>query len=698
MSAAADTRPADLSASAPSPVPAPRRGTGTLIVLATAALIALVACAGIIATGADRPAALAPAPGWATWGTPLMRAVHHTALLLTVGAAWIVVLLMPPPRRADGTRLTGDRARLARIAGTAALVWGAASCALMLLGAAEAAGPGSDHGLWDIAVSTDLGRTQLAVAIAAALAALFLLIGRSATLSAWGLASAMIGVALLGLAGHAGASLDHTNAVNAMAWHLAGMAVWAGPLLAMLACARIIGEAMPVVVRRFSPWALAGVIALAVSGLVNAAIRLDSPLELASTTYGRIVALKALGLVVLAVLGALQRRRLGDAVRFRHLALTEGIVLVAVIGASIALGRSAPPVPQVVPETGDLKILSLVGYLPPAPEFSVATLFTQVQPDWMATAIALAMAGLYIAGVVRLRRRGDAWPWLRTVLWVLGCVALWWVMNGGAAAYGRFRFDAHMVQHMAMMMIVPPLWVLGAPVTLLTRAMPPRTDGSRGVREWVLAALHSGYSRVVSFPPMAGVLFAGSLVIFYFTPAFEAAMYTHVGHVLMTVHFLLSGYLFAWVLIGIDPDPRNVNPVLKLITLLVTLTFHAFFGVAVVSATFLIAQGWYTELGMYDAEQLALIQRRGGSIMWGVSEIPSVLYALILATQWMRSEDRRARQWDRKADRDHDAELAAYNEYLASMREPGPQGIDARGDEVRDDAGRGDSARSDGDG
>ncbi|UYG15594.1 bifunctional copper resistance protein CopD/cytochrome c oxidase assembly protein [Brachybacterium huguangmaarense] len=645
----------------------PARPHGALIALGAVVLAALVALLGILSTGAAVPGRLVPAPGLVTWGTPVVRALHHGALLGTVGCAWIVVLLMPPPHREDGTRLVGARAHLARLGGACALVWGAASLALMLLGAAEAVGGLTD--LWYVALSTELGRTQLAVAIAAVLAAAFLLLGRSTVASAWGLAAAMLGVALLGLAGHAGSSLDHTNAVNAMALHLAGTAIWAGPLLVMLCCPRVIGEAMPVVVRRFSPWALAGVAALAVSGVLNASIRLDSPLDVATTAYGRLVALKALGLVALAVLGAVQRRRLGDALRFRHLALTESVLLAAVIGLSIALSRSAPPVPQDVPATGQLRILALVGYLPPHADFSVASLFTQARPDWVATVIAATMAGLYLAGVLRLRRRGDAWSLGRTIPFVLGCVALWWVTSGGPAAYGRFRFDAHMVQHMAMMMIVPPLWVLGAPVTLLTRAAAPRTDGSRGMREWVLAVLHSRYSRVISFPPMAGAIFAGSLIVFYFSPLFELAQYTHVGHVVMTVHFLLAGYLFAWVLIGIDPAPRPLNPVLKLVTLLVTLSFHAFFGVAVVSATWIIAQDWYHALGMYTDAQLALIQTRGGSIMWGVSEIPTLAYAIILAVQWTRSEERRARQYDRKAARDNDAELTEYNEYLRSLRQ-----------------------------
>ena len=677
-----------------------RRGAA-LAIPAALVLTILTALLGLLVTGAASGDRLVPASPLVTWGIPVVRALHHLGLLLAVGAGGTAVLLMPGPSRsrtldlapppggtaAGGVGRGADAARrgptdgigrgaVLRLGSAGAALWAAASLVLVPLGALEATGAGTDRDLWQLALSMDLGRIQLAVAIAAALAALLMGLARSTVAGCWGLALAGIGAALLGLAGHAGASLDHTNAVNSMAVHIVAVSVWAGGLLVIGLLQGSLSAADRVaVVRRFSPWALAAVLALAFSGVLSASLRLDSPAQLLTEGYGRLVLLKAVLLSVLAVLGALQRRHLGDAVRFRHLAATEGGLLAVVIGTSIALGRTAPPVPQEVPADGALRVLSLVGFEPPARPFSLITLLTGVEPDWTALALAVLLGGLYLAGVLRLRRRGDAWSLARTVPFLLGCLAFAWVMSGGPGAYGRFRFDAHMVQHMAMMMIVPPLWVLGAPVTLLSRAMPPRTDGSRGVREWVLAALHSGYARVLSTPPLAGAIFAGSLVLFYFTPLFELAMRTHVGHVVMTVHFLASGYLFAWVLIGVDPATRPVNPMLKLMTLLVTLSFHAFFGVAVVSATWLIAQGWYTDLGMYSVSQLTEIQKRGGSIMWGISEVPTLAYAIILAMTWVRSDARRARQWDRKADRDGGAELEAYNAYLRSLRgeAPAPQ-------------------------
>ncbi|GAA1485726.1 cytochrome c oxidase assembly protein [Brachybacterium fresconis] len=644
--------------------------------LAVPALLALTvasALVGLFATGAAEPATLVPASPLVTWGTPVVRALHHLGLLLAVGAGGTAVLLLPGPGRREVTTLDRVRRRTIRLGAAGALLWAVASVTQIPLGGLEAAGANSGLDIWQIALNGDLGRTQLTIGILAALSALAYALARSTVLACWGLAFAGLGVASLGLAGHAGASLDHVNAVNAMVLHLVAVSVWAGGLLVIgLIAPWLDDKRLTTTVRRFSPWALAAVASLAISGLVSASIRMSAWGELLSTGYGRVVLVKAIGLVTLACLGAVQRRRLGDRLRFRHLAATEGVVMAAVIGASIALGRSAPPVPQEIPAEGDLKVLSLVGYLPPEQEFGPATMFTLFQPDWIALLLAVAMAALYVIGVVRLVRRGDTWPWHRTLAFVMGCVAFAWVMNGGVAAWGRFRFDAHMVQHMAMMMIAPPLWVLGGPVTLLSRAVAPRTDGSRGIREWVLAALHSRYSQLVANPPVAGLIFAGSLVIFYFSPLFEAAMYTHVGHVMMTVHFLASGYLFAWVLIGVDPSTRTINPILKLITLLVTLAFHAFFGVALVSATWLIAPDWYGELGMYTADQLALIQERGATIMWAVSEIPTFFYAILMATMWMQSEDRRARQFDRKADRDGGAELEAYNAYLASLRGEAP--------------------------
>ncbi|MGQ4518548.1 cytochrome c oxidase assembly protein [Dermabacteraceae bacterium P13077] len=654
----------------------------TRLVSASAPLIAVLAAyLGLILTGAAfsyQGALIAPSP-LVTWGLPLVRIVHHTAMIYVIGCLWLVCLLLPAQGRARAGALDGPRATLTRYASYGAFVWAAASVAMNMLSYLEAIGTGTPltasfprflGGFWEFATTIELGQIYLVSAFLVLVAAQLLFFARRINTACWGLAFAMLALLLLGLAGHAGSSTDHANAVNALAVHIAATAIWVGPLAVMVLHCRTVGEYAQVALERFSPWAFAAVIAIAFSGLVNALVRMNGPAELLQTPYGRVVFLKLIGLLLLAGFGAWQRRRqLRADAGFARLAAGEAVVMAAVVGLSVALGRSAPPVPQTVP--GNLRVESLLGYPAPEAPFTLVTLFTSFQPDWMMLGAACTMALLYLLGVRRLRRRGDAWQPKRTVFWLLGCLAFAWVMNGGPAAYGMILFHAHMVQHMALMMVVPPLLVLGAPVTLLSRAVAPRTDGSRGVREWVLVILHSRYARLLSYAPVAGVIFAGSLVMFYFAGFFTLAMFYHAAHVFMTVHFLLSGYLFAWVLIGVDPSPHPLNHAMRLITLLVTLSFHAFFGVAVISSVNLIGASWYAALGMYGQEQLMLNQAIGGSIMWGISEIPTVLLGFGVVLQWTRDDTRKARQWDRKADRDGDAELKEYNERLARLNTRG---------------------------
>ena len=64
-------------------------------------------------------------------------------------------------------------------------------------------------------------------------------------------------------------------------------------------------------------------------------------------------------------------------------------------------------------------------------------------------------------------------------------------------------------------------------------------------------------------------------------------------------------------------------------------------------------------------EQLA------GMIAWGIGELPTVVLAMMVTWDWLRSDTRDAKRHDRKADRDGDAELAAYNEHLARLAEHG---------------------------
>ncbi|MFF4792418.1 MULTISPECIES: cytochrome c oxidase assembly protein [unclassified Streptomyces] len=278
--------------------------------------------------------------------------------------------------------------------------------------------------------------------------------------------------------------------------------------------------------------------------------------------------------------------------------------------------------------------------------------------------------GLYGWGVVRLRRRGDAWPVGRTVAYVIGVLTVALVMCTKLNDYGMVMFSVHMVQHMIISMLSPILILLGGPITLALRALPVAGRGRKGPRELLLALLHSRYLRVVTHPAFTIPMFVASLYALYFTPLFDFLMGSRAGHIAMMVHFLAVGLVFFWPIMGVDPGPNRPGHLMRMLELFAGMPFHAFFGIALMMATTPMVDTFVNPPASLGIDALT-DQNAAGGIAWAFSEIPSVLVLLALLFQWYKSEQRQARRKDRAADRDGDKELEAYNAYLASLNARG---------------------------
>ncbi|GED88356.1 cytochrome c oxidase assembly protein [Streptomyces sp. NPDC056112] len=278
--------------------------------------------------------------------------------------------------------------------------------------------------------------------------------------------------------------------------------------------------------------------------------------------------------------------------------------------------------------------------------------------------------GLYGWGVVRLRRRGDAWPVGRTVAYVIGVLTVALVMCTKLNDYGMVMFSVHMVQHMIISMLSPILILLGGPITLALRALPVAGRGRKGPRELLLALLHSRYLRVVTHPAFTIPMFVASLYALYFTPLFDFLMGSRAGHIAMMVHFLAVGLVFFWPIMGVDPGPNRPGHLMRMLELFAGMPFHAFFGIALMMATTPMVGTFMNPPASLGIDALT-DQNAAGGIAWAFSEIPSVLVLLALLFQWYKSEQRQARRKDRAADRDGDKELEAYNAYLASLNARG---------------------------
>ncbi|MFF6958470.1 cytochrome c oxidase assembly protein [Streptomyces sp. NPDC008317] len=277
---------------------------------------------------------------------------------------------------------------------------------------------------------------------------------------------------------------------------------------------------------------------------------------------------------------------------------------------------------------------------------------------------------LYGWGVLRLRRRGDSWSPGRTVAFVTGVLTVALVMCTKLNDYGMVMFSVHMVQHMVLSMLSPILILLGAPVTLTLRALPAAERGRTGPRELLVRLLHSRYLRIITHPAFTLPLFIASLYGLYFSPIFDTLMHTKTGHIAMMVHFLLVGLLFFWPIMGVDPGPHRPGYVMRMLELFAGMPFHAFFGIAVMMASEPMLTTFEHPPASLGIDALG-DQTAAGGIAWAFSEIPSVVVLVALLFQWYTSEQRQARRGDRAADRDGDAELVAYNAYLASLEARG---------------------------
>jgi putative membrane protein len=280
------------------------------------------------------------------------------------------------------------------------------------------------------------------------------------------------------------------------------------------------------------------------------------------------------------------------------------------------------------------------------------------------------LLGLYGWAVVRLYRRGDRWPAGRTIAFTLGVLTVGVTMCTRLNDYGMVMFSVHMIQHMILSMLSPILLLLGAPVTLALRALPTAGRGRTGPRELLVKLLHSRYLRVITHAAFTIPLFIASLYALYFTPLFDTLMGSRAGHIAMMVHFLAVGLVFFWPIMGVDPGPHRPGYVMRMLELFAGMPFHAFFGIALMMASEPMVSTFKHPAASLGIDPLS-DQTAAGGIAWAFSEIPSVIVLVALLFQWYTSEQRQARRKDRAADRDGDAELVAYNAYLASLEARG---------------------------
>jgi cytochrome c oxidase assembly factor CtaG len=287
------------------------------------------------------------------------------------------------------------------------------------------------------------------------------------------------------------------------------------------------------------------------------------------------------------------------------------------------------------------------------PPFELSSVVTEWGMNPWLTVLSVWVAGLYLLGVWQLRSRGDHWSWGRTLAFVVaGMGTFYFATSSGIAAYDTTLLSVHMVQHMILSMLVPLMLALGAPVTLALRVLPRRP------RRWLLAVLHSRVVKVLSFPPLAFLLFVLSPWVLYFTGWYEASLRSTYVHEMMHVHLVAVGALFLWPLVGADPVPGRVAYPFRVLLMALTLPFHAFLGVTIMNQSTLLGGDWYPSLDLAWLPPPEEDQHLAGGILWGSGELVGITFFAVLFVQWVRSSMQEAKREDRRLDRLEAAERA----------------------------------------
>ncbi|GHC97238.1 copper resistance protein D [Nocardiopsis terrae] len=673
-------------------------GTTAFAVLAVlAGLLCVIALGATLILGGSVFAQVIPglpdAGEAVRWGLPVAKTVMDAAAVLTIGLLLMAVVLLASKKG----HLSPQAAGYVRGATWTALVWALGAVATLYFQASEfLAKPMGEVSVDEVtayAGSVSSGISLMFVVLITTGIALFGRTATTATGGLWLLVASLVAVTPPALTGHSASSGAHELAVTGLALHLVSICAWVGGLVALTYHAmRADAQEPQTAAHRFSRLALWAYVGVAVSGAASALARLYSLDDLFGTEYGLIIVVKIVLFGILGVFGYAHRRwvvaRIGQTPRgsaghafrrwlFLLLAGAEVLIMAAVIGVSVGLGRTAPPPP--LESTVDPAAAILGFPIPPA--MSTQNLLTLWRPDLFFIMFVAVSGALYLGGVYRLVKRGDSWPVGRTVAFLLGLLTIVAVQLSGFATYAMIMFSTHMIQHMVLAMLTPILLVLGAPATLALRALrPAEKRGDRGPREWLNAFLNSRFSQIVTHPAVAAPIFVFSPYALYFTPLFPTLMNDHLGHLFMGVHFLISGFLFYWVIVGIDPAPRKVPFLLRILLLLVAMGFHAFFGIAIMEQATPMAMQYYGQFDIPWMTDQAADQYAGGGVAWALGEIPTVLVMLALVVQWSRDDERQERRRERHSRRggSDDADMDAYNAYLAELdrrsREGAPAG------------------------
>jgi cytochrome c oxidase assembly factor CtaG/ferredoxin len=173
-------------------------------------------------------------------------------------------------------------------------------------------------------------------------------------------------------------------------------------------------------------------------------------------------------------------------------------------------------------------------------------------------ALALSVSGLiYFRGWTILHRLTPAlFQRWRLLFFLAGLVTFWLAVNSPLDALSGLLLSAHMVQHILLLMVVPPLLLLGSPFLPLLRGL-PRSLARDGIAPFLHWMPLRNVARLLTTPAVSWILMTSTLCAWHIPAAFELALRSSGWHKVEHVCFVSAALLFWWPVVRPFPYRRR---------------------------------------------------------------------------------------------------------------------------------------------
>jgi cytochrome c oxidase assembly factor CtaG len=292
------------------------------------------------------------------------------------------------------------------------------------------------------------------------------------------------------------------------------------------------------------------------------------------------------------------------------------------------------------------------------------------------TASVVIAAGLYLWGARRVARRHPArpWPLWRTGMFLAGLAVVVVATQSGIGAYDEVLFWDHMVQHLMLIMIAPPLLIVGQPVTLLLHA------SRNPLHSWAKRVVRSRAVSFLTWPVLGFAGYAAAIVAAHLTELANLVETNETLHNAEHVAFLLIGYLFFLPILGHEPIRWRLSYPVRFVILVVVMPVDTFTGLVLGYGN---AGTPGVATGLRPAWAPGLVQdlHWGGAIMWVGGD--AIMFGLMMLVFGAWSRDGRPAAtrmgWLESARRTSMASLVAAH---PATRGTGPAGDQPTGDRL----------------